>query len=327
MNRALAMLGGGAAGAGLMYLLDPGRGNRRRARLRDQAIHAAHLTGDAVDATARDAMNRSRGLLAALRPRFRDDPRSPESQLELLQTHWTPTARLLTAAGGGALAIYGVARRDAPGAFMGAAGLGLLARGLTNLPLKRLPGVGAGRRAVDVQKTITIDAPVERVFDFWTHYENFPRFMSHVREVRGTPDGQSHWVVAGPAGAPVEWDAVVTQYETNRVLAWKTLPGSVVGHAGTVRFDPNPDGSTRLDIKLSYNPPAGAAGHVAAALFGTDPKHAMDDDLLRLKSLLEEGKATADGEVVTRQELNTEPQTAIPLRHVGKHARPRRQPP
>jgi len=59
-----------AAGAGLMYLLDPDGGRRRRARVRDQLVSAAHRTGDTVDATSRDVTNRARGVVAELRSRL-----------------------------------------------------------------------------------------------------------------------------------------------------------------------------------------------------------------------------------------------------------------
>src|SRR5687768_11339753 len=58
------------SGAGLMYLLDPDQGNRRRARMRDQLVRARHLTGDAMDATSRDMRNRARGVVAELRARL-----------------------------------------------------------------------------------------------------------------------------------------------------------------------------------------------------------------------------------------------------------------
>jgi uncharacterized membrane protein len=40
---------------------------------------------------------------------------------------------------------------------------------------------------------------------------------------------------------------------------------------------------------MSYNPPAGVLGHAIAELFGVDPKHEMDDDLMRMKSFIETG--------------------------------------
>ncbi|HET9533325.1 MAG TPA: SRPBCC family protein, partial [Blastocatellia bacterium] len=164
---------------------------------------------------------------------------------------------------------------------------------------------GAGRRAVDIQKTININAPVEEVFKFWENYENFPRFMSNVREVIDKGDGRSHWVVAGPAGVPVEWDAVVTKRVPNEVFAWKTVPGSVVANAGMVIFRRNDDGTTTVDIKLSYNPPAGAVGHAVATLFGSDPKTEMDQDLMRMKTMIETGVAPRDSAQPSAREAST----------------------
>jgi len=53
---------------------------------------------------------------------------------------------------------------------------------------------------VDVNKGINIKAPIDLVFGFFSHYDNFPQFMSNVKEVRDPGTGRSHWVVAGPAG-------------------------------------------------------------------------------------------------------------------------------
>jgi uncharacterized membrane protein len=111
--------------------------------------------------------------------------------------------------------------------------------------------------------------------------------MSNVREVRQTGDNRSHWVVAGPAGAPIEWDAIITGSVPNELLTWETVPGSPIQHAGIVRFQPNPDGTTRLDIRMSYNPVAGGLGHAVASIFQADPKSQMDQDLLRMKTMIE----------------------------------------
>lgn len=148
---------------------------------------------------------------------------------------------------------------------------------------------------MDVQKTITIDAPVEQVFGFWTAYENFPRFMSRVLVVR--PDSRerrSHWTVAGPAGIPVEFDAEVSALVPNEALAWRTIEGAPVAHAGIVRVEPTGDGRTRVHIRMSYNPPGGWLGHGVAAAFGADPKRSLDADLLRMKTLIETGQAPRD---------------------------------
>ncbi len=385
MGRVLTTIGNVGLGAGLMYLLDPRLGSRRRALLRDKLASLANHTTDAIDTISCDLGHRLHGWAARAREQLYPAPTTDEvlvervrahigrdishpgaifvtaengtvtlggpilasevdrlldqvrtvpgvrdvvnrlevhdqpgdvpglqgyahreARFELLQTNWSPTARFFVGAAGAGLAIYGARRGGLAGGLTGLVGLGLFGRALTNLPFRRLIGVGAGRQAVFIEKDINIAAPVDRVFAFCAHPESFPLFMGHVREVRKTAPERYRWTVSGPAGVPISWEAEVTRLIPNQLLAWKTLPGSIVGHEGTVRFDSNPDGSTRLDVKLYYAPPAGAFGHVLAALLGSDPKRQMDDDLVRFKSLLEEGRTTAHGRTVTLEAVAAE---------------------
>jgi uncharacterized membrane protein len=223
---------------------------------------------------------------------------------EFLQHNWSPAARFVAGLGGASLVTWGITRRGV--SCVGSVFLGslLLLRSLTNIELKRLTGVGGGRLAIDIHKDITLHAPVEEVFGFWRAMENFPLFMSHVEEVRTSGEDRSHWRVRGPAGSTFEWEAIITRLIPHQMLAWKSVEGSTVENAGIIHFEPiNGGRSTRLDIRMSYNPPAGALGHAFARLLGADPKKQMDDDLMRLKSLIETGKATGH-ETVSREQLS-----------------------
>lgn len=71
-NRTL--LTGIGLGAALAFILDPERGARRRALVRDKAVRSARLTGDALDATMRDMSNRTRGIAAAARSKWSGGP-------------------------------------------------------------------------------------------------------------------------------------------------------------------------------------------------------------------------------------------------------------
>jgi uncharacterized membrane protein len=115
-------------------------------------------------------------------------------------------------------------------------------------------------------------------------------------------NGRSHWV-AGAGGYLHPVDAEITGQRDNQLLAWTSVPGSIVRTSGLVRFDRESDGRTRVQIRMSYCPPAGVFGHAVACLFGADPKSEMDDDLARLKSLLEYGKTRAHGVDITRDEV------------------------
>jgi uncharacterized membrane protein len=210
---------------------------------------------------------------------------------ELLQDNWSPSTRIVTGATGATLALYSL-RGGLPGLVLGVAGALVLLRSTANRPLRQLGGM-AGQRGIDVQKTIEIDAPVDQVFEFLAKHENFPQFMRNVRRVEDRGNGRSHWVVAGPAGTEVEWDAATTRLEPNRLIAWRTMEGSTVDHAGFMRFEPVGP-KTRVHICMSYSPPAGALGHAVAKLFSADAKTELDEDLMRLKTTVETGRVARD---------------------------------
>ena len=202
---------------------------------------------------------------------------------------WPPAAQLGAIGGGLALASYGlVLRRGLPGALLAGAGAALALRGGFNRPLR---GLFDRRGGVTVQKTITVHAPIERVFELWSHPENFARFMDHVRDVE--LDGESsRWRVDGPAGTVLEFASQITRQEPDRILCWRTLPDQPVEHEGIVRFD-EVDGGTRVHVQMKYHPPGGVVGHTLAHILGWDPKARLDDDMVRMKALLEAGRTRA----------------------------------
>ena len=220
---------------------------------------------------------------------------------EFMQANWAPATRAVGLLAGTMAALHGFRRGTTAGTMLGQAGLLLIARAVTNLEVRRLVGIGAGRHAVTVQKSLRIQAPVQEVFALWDDLERLPSFMTHVREVRRVDSGDAserwRWTVDGPGGVPIAFDTTRTAREANRLLAWRTTPDALVQHAGRVRFVDNGDGSTSVEVRMVYNPVAGAVGHVLARLFGADPKHQMDDDLLRIKTFLETGKVPHNARV------------------------------
>ncbi|MEN3366945.1 MAG: hypothetical protein V7606_4219 [Burkholderiales bacterium] len=205
-----------------------------------------------------------------------------------LQENWPPALRAVAALGGGVLGYYGLKRRSPASVAITAVGVGLLARGLINMPFMRMVGADTSRLPMHLEKSIHIAAPREKVFDMWSNYENFPHFMSHVQKVIDLGNGRSHWVVSGPAGTVVEWDAVITESMPPELLAWKSDPNSPVQHQGRIRFEPENSG-TRVHVQMDYAPPAGVIGQAVAALFNGNPKKQMDEDLMRMKSFIESG--------------------------------------
>jgi uncharacterized membrane protein len=224
-----------------------------------------------------------------------------EPRFEYLQTNWSPAPRVLAGIAGASMIIAGAARRSAPGAGIALIGGALLGRSIGNLPLVRLFGL---RSAVDegvwVHKTIHVDAPPDEAYACWRNVENFPAFMSHVREIRKIDDARYHWKVDGPAGVPVGWDSQITADVPGELIAWKTVDGSVVQSAGVVQFEPASHGGTRIHVRMSYRPPANRVGHTVARLFGRDPKHQIDGDLMRFKTFIEREVARRGSESEVR---------------------------
>ncbi len=235
MNKGLTFGAGLGLGSGIMFLLDPDRGKRRRALLRDKCVSAARKTGEGMEVTARDLRNRTHGIITDLQSRFSsatpDDsvlvdrvrsklgrvvshPKAieinatngnvtlsgpilthevdallsavdcvpgvneitnnletheqsenhpalqggrerPGDRMEFMQENWSPAARFVAGAAGASLALWGGARRDALGAGLGAAGLLLLARGITNTGISSLTRLSSNEGEQKQQPLVT----------------------------------------------------------------------------------------------------------------------------------------------------------------------------
>lgn len=279
-------IGGMTVGAGLVYLLDPERGRLRRERLSSRIRPIVDEVRHTLEA------NQAQGL--ALRPlsygsRIGDLEGLSDATLRSTD-RGEPTAisgNTALKVAGGLLALYGLTRRGKLATLLRTMGTGLLLDSATRGRLG-IPGVPPAdrRRAVDIQKTLYIDAPIDQVYAFWSNYENFPLFMSHVREVEDLGGGRSRWSVSGPGGLPIEWSAVLTQQAPEEVIAWRSEAGSMLENAGVIRFAAAGTG-TRVNLRFCYHPPAGGAGAAVAQLLGSDPRAKLNEDLGRMKSLLE----------------------------------------
>lgn len=234
MNKGLTFGAGLGLGTGLMFLLDPDRGKRRRAMLRDKCAWSARKTGEAMEVTARDLRNRAQGIASSIQSTFTSEPVDDSkltdrvrsklgrvvshpgaievtaregvvtlsgpilteevpyllaevnrvsgvhevvnnldphaeaenhpalqggrprqgSRLEFMQENWSPAARFIAGALGASLAAYGGTRRGALGAGLGAAGLLLLTRGVTNTGVTHLLRLGSKDGGYDENRMV-----------------------------------------------------------------------------------------------------------------------------------------------------------------------------
>jgi len=284
MSGTKTFVGGMTVGAGLVYFLDPERGSARREQM---SRRLAPLLGEARRTFTAAGTAAEPGVLR-YGARIGDVQGLAAATLSVRDagTSSTEAAAAIRMAGA-ALALYGMIRRGAWGTLLRTVGTGMVvsATGRKGLIGSALPSIDR-RRAVDIQKTLYIEASIDQVYAFWSNYENFPLFMSHVREVEDLGQGRSHWIVSGPGGVPIEWNASLTQQTPNEVIAWRSEAGSMLENAGIICFTASGN-ATRVDLRFCYLPPAGGAGQAVAELLGSDPRAKLNEDLGRMKALLE----------------------------------------
>jgi uncharacterized membrane protein len=188
------------------------------------------------------------------------------------------------------------ARRARPARIATAAAAVAGATALDALAARRLgrqdgaTALPSPEHAVAVRKVVTINAPREQIYRFWRDFTNLPRFMHRLESVETPGERRSRWRARGPGGMVVEWEAEVVDDKPNELIAWRSLPGSRLSHAGIVRFTPAPRGrGTEVAVELAYTPPGGTLGARAARLVGRAPEQELQEDLRRLKRLMETG--------------------------------------
>ncbi|HYC88812.1 MAG TPA: SRPBCC family protein [Thermoanaerobaculia bacterium] len=218
--------------------------------------------------------------------------------------------RWVSVIAGSALAVYGLKMRSIPGMVLAALGGSLVWRGATGhcmvyeaMGITSVPEDGRQvsvpyGHGVRVEKAVTINAPVENVYAFWRNFENLPRFMHNLEKVEVYDTKRSHWWAKGPAGTTVDWEAEIINEIPHELIGWRSIEGSKVDNAGSVHFTRLPDGrGTELKVVLRYDPPAGVLGAAVSKILGEDPAANVQEDLRRLKMLLETGEiATTDGQ-------------------------------
>jgi uncharacterized membrane protein len=173
---------------------------------------------------------------------------------------------------------------------------------------------------VIVEKTLTINKPVEELYRFWRNFDNLPRFIKHLKQVRVYDEKRessghatrTHWISKGFLNGSVEWDVVITEDRENELIAWTSVEGAAIETSGRVHFKPAP-GNRGTEVKTvrEFTPPGGAIGAALAfaerlvekpvidiaKLFGEDPELEIKEDLRRFKMLMEAGEiATIEGQ-------------------------------
>jgi uncharacterized membrane protein len=76
-----------------------------------------------------------------------------------------------------------------------------------------------------VEKSIEVDVPVTTAYNQWTQFEEFPRFMEGVQEVRQLDDLRLYWK-ADVGGRDKEWYARILEQVPDQRVAWQSEQGA-----------------------------------------------------------------------------------------------------
>ena len=205
-----------------------------------------------------------------------DTPRDLSSSLPLL----------MAAAGGGL--ILGARPKDGAAGrpFLTLAGI-LLVGIASHHPLANaLKRLGTRVLSAEREFSFVVDRPVEQVFAFCADFENFPKFIGALRDVRDTGDGRSHWCASSPSGGTIEWSATTTKFVTNSVIGWRSIPGSRVDAVGLLRFSPEAE-TTCVKVTLNYRVIDVSIADTLAALVSPYRANALEAEFRSIEGQLE----------------------------------------
>lgn len=126
--------------------------------------------------------------------------------------------------------------------------------------------------------SVVVNAPIHQVYQMFSHFNDFPKFMTYVKEVTYYDDQRSHWVV--DILGRHEWDAMNDNWIEDKQIGWRSIDG--LQNSGIVRFSSVNDHQTRVDVVVNYDPPSGWLGDAGETLgagkrFETTLQHDLDN--------------------------------------------------
>ena len=132
-----------------------------------------------------------------------------------------------------------------------------------------------------IEKSIDVECPISTVYNQWTQFEEFPRFMKGVKKVTQLDDQRLHWE-AEIAGKDKEWDARITDQVPDQLIAWQSDGGEYT--SGAVNFTPVGENRTRINLQFMYDP-EGFVEKTGDALGVVSSR--VEGDLERFKEFIE----------------------------------------
>jgi uncharacterized membrane protein len=199
----------------------------------------------------------------------------------------------------------------------------LLYRGLSGrcyvYQLARIRRGKDGFSGIREEQAITIDRPIEDVYQFLQDFKNWPLLIPDIQLIHLIDDTQSRWQVKSLLGTTLIWDIVVEQQKENAFIIWRSLPGASIPLGVKVAFFMAPgQQGTEVHLLLEYHPPLGSGGAFFLKLLQKDPAQKLREALRLLKQWLEAGElSTAQHQRAADEGQGTEGGSALGVRGDG----------
>ena len=132
-----------------------------------------------------------------------------------------------------------------------------------------------------IEKSIEINVPVRAAYNQWTQFEEFPKFMEGVKQVKQLDDKHLQWK-ADVGGKEKEWKAEITEQIPDERIAWTSRGGAI--NAGVVTFHRLSDSKSKVMLQMEYDP-EGFVEHVGDAVGVVTQR--VQGDLERFKQYIE----------------------------------------
>lgn len=146
-----------------------------------------------------------------------------------------------------------------------------------------------------IRQIIDVNVPSHAAYRQWMQFEQFPRFMDGVREVKQIDNAHLHWR-AHRHGRELEWDSEITQQVPDQLIAWRDLGGP--GNHGSIQFASLRENLTRIELIMEAQVsgvPEGQTAHFQ------DIQQRIEQDLMRFKQMLEKTHLESNEECKERQ--------------------------
>jgi hypothetical protein len=143
---------------------------------------------------------------------------------------------------------------------------------------------------IEHSASVIVKAPLHQVYELFTHFNDFPKFMGFVEEVTYHDELRSHWVVK--VLGRYEWDAVNEDWIPDRQVGWRSTRG--LQNSGKVKFHSLGPERTNVAVYVRYTPPTGLLGELGQHFGGNAYfDEALRQDLQHFARMVEEAPAGA----------------------------------